>query len=160
MKVTTGPFNVNAFRKTLPLTNQLLTAFFLPQAGSLKMNNCKPRFSQRLWISTTNKWGSNAEQAIRNQYPPVTRINLFDLIESPVDWDKLEQGVHGEAARTPKKTLRPHQKEAIRKHISIFNRLTGANSLWLVGQEKPLPHFVLLNMKQKAKDLFSFWFHL
>jgi predicted helicase len=71
------------------------------------------RFAQRLWISTTNKWGSNAEQAIRNQNPPVTRINLFDLIESPVDWNKLEDGVHGEAARTPKKTLRPHQKEAL-----------------------------------------------
>jgi predicted helicase len=37
-------------------------------------------FSQRLWVSTTNKWGSNAEEAIRNQNPPVTRINLFDLV--------------------------------------------------------------------------------
>ncbi|MFT6215249.1 MAG: putative helicase [Roseivirga sp.] len=78
------------------------------------------RFAQRLWISTTNKWGSNAEQAIRNQNPPVTRINLFDLVESPVDWDKLENGIHGEAARTPKKTLRPHQKEALDKTHEHF----------------------------------------
>jgi len=73
------------------------------------------RFAHRLWISTTNKWGSNATEAIHNQHPPVTRINLFDLIEAPVDWKKIEAGVHGEAARTPKKTLRPHQKEALEK---------------------------------------------
>ena len=31
------------------------------------------RFSNRIWISTTNKWGPNAEEAIRNQDPPVSR---------------------------------------------------------------------------------------
>src|SRR5674476_683298 len=41
-------------------------------------------FSHRLWISTTNKWGSNATEAIKNQNPPVSRINLFDLQEAPV----------------------------------------------------------------------------
>ncbi|MEI6704017.1 MAG: hypothetical protein WCL71_10870, partial [Deltaproteobacteria bacterium] len=29
-------------------------------------------FAHRLWISTTNKWGSNATEAIQNQHPPVT----------------------------------------------------------------------------------------
>ena len=45
------------------------------------------RFAQRLWISTTNNWGPNATEAIRNQHPPVTRINLSDLLEAPVDWE-------------------------------------------------------------------------
>src|SRR6185437_1875719 len=36
-------------------------------------------FTHRLWISTTNKWGNNAEEAIKNQNPPVTRINLYEL---------------------------------------------------------------------------------
>ena len=53
-------------------------------------------FTNRLWISTTNKWGPNATEAIKNQNPPVTRLNFFDLQESPVDWDKLEQGISGE----------------------------------------------------------------
>ena len=46
------------------------------------------RFSNRVWISTTGHWGSNAEEAIRNQEPPVTRIGLADLNSSPVDWQK------------------------------------------------------------------------
>lgn len=73
------------------------------------------RFAHRLWISTTNKWGPNATEAIRNQHPPVTRLNLFDLTEAPVDWGKLEQGIHGEEARTPQKTLKKHQTEALQK---------------------------------------------
>ncbi len=45
-------------------------------------------FSQRLWISTTNKWGPNANEAIKSQNPPVARTNLYDLEHSPVDWAK------------------------------------------------------------------------
>src|SRR5579862_5267660 len=48
-------------------------------------------FSQRLWIDTTGKkWGSNAEEGINNQHPPVTRLRLYQLQQAPVDWEKLE----------------------------------------------------------------------
>lgn len=60
-------------------------------------------FDHRLWISTTNKWGANASEAIRNQNPPVSRINLYDLQESPVDWGKLDIGITGELSRKCKK---------------------------------------------------------
>ena len=78
------------------------------------------RFAHRLWISTTNKWGPNATEAVRNQNPPVTRINLYNLAEAPVDWEKLEQGIHGEASRTPKKTLHPHQKALLQLHLTYL----------------------------------------
>jgi len=84
-------------------------------------------FSHCLWISTTNKWTSNAEEAIRNQNPPVNRLNLHDLQNAPVDWEKLENGVHGELARNAKKELRPHQKEAMDKvheHFKTADRKT------------------------------------
>lgn len=94
------------------------------------------RFAHRLWISTTNKWGSNATEAIHNQNPPVTRINLFDLIEAPVDWKKIEQGVHGEAARTPKKTLRPHQKEALEKAHEHYKKSDRGKLIMACGTGK------------------------
>lgn len=94
------------------------------------------RFAHRLWISTTNKWGSNAQEAIRNQSPPVSRINLFDLIEAPVDWKKIEEGVHGEAARTPKKTLRPHQKEALEKTHEHFKTADRGKLIMACGTGK------------------------
>jgi predicted helicase len=82
-------------------------------------------FAHRIWISTTNKWGYNALEAIKNQTPPVTRINLFDLITAPVDWVKLEANISGEEARTSKKVLRTHQSLALNKaheHFKIQDR--------------------------------------
>lgn len=65
-------------------------------------------FVQRLWISTTNKWNSTAEQTIRNQNPPVTRLNLIDLENDDVDWNSLEQGIFGMASRSKPFTIREH----------------------------------------------------
>lgn len=70
-------------------------------------------FALRLWISTTNKWGGEAENAIRHQEPPVRRISLADLENAPVDWAALEQGVSGAQARRERKQPRPHQQAAI-----------------------------------------------
>jgi len=77
-------------------------------------------FAVRLWISTTNKWGPNATNALKNQNPPVTRINLYDLQEAPVDWVKLESGIHGEKSRKTDRHIRPHQKEALEKAHEYF----------------------------------------
>lgn len=77
-------------------------------------------FAHRLWISTTNKWGINAQEVFKNQSPPVSRINLYDLVEAPLDWEKLDNGITGEVARTQKKQLRPHQTEALTKTNEHF----------------------------------------
>ncbi len=70
-------------------------------------------FSRRLWISTTNKWGSEAENAIKHQNPPVMRLGLTELEEAPVNWEELDRGISGTLARTAKKKLRDHQQKAV-----------------------------------------------
>ncbi|WP_347022480.1 DEAD/DEAH box helicase [Bacteroides ovatus] len=78
------------------------------------------RFSNRVWISTTAHWGSNAEEAIRNQEPPVTRIGMADLEASPVDWQKLMDGLTGSAALVEGKKPREHQLTAISKAYAHY----------------------------------------
>ncbi len=77
-------------------------------------------FVQRLWISTTNKWNSTSEQTIRNQNPPVTRLNLIDLENDDVDWNSLEQGIFGMASRSKPFTIREHQQQAIDQTHAYF----------------------------------------
>lgn len=77
-------------------------------------------FAQRLWISTTNKWNSTAEQTIRNQNPPVTRLNLIDLENDDVNWSSLEQGLFGVASRPKPFAIREHQQEAIDQAHAYF----------------------------------------
>ena len=78
------------------------------------------RFAKRIWISTTNHWGSNAEEAIHRQEPPVTRIGLADLNSSPVDWQKLMDGLTGNSALVEGKKPRKHQLTAISKAYAHY----------------------------------------
>jgi len=71
------------------------------------------RFAARVWVSTTSHWGANAEEALRNQDPPVNRINPVDLATSPVDWDKLLKGIEGRKSLRSGKQPLEHQLNAI-----------------------------------------------
>jgi predicted helicase len=95
------------------------------------------RFAHRLWIDTTGrKFGSNAEEAIRNQHPPVSRLNLYELLEAPVDWDKLEQGIHGEKARTAKKSLLPHQQLVLERAHEYYKKAERGKLIMACGTGK------------------------
>ncbi|MEI7980911.1 MAG: DEAD/DEAH box helicase family protein, partial [Bacteroidota bacterium] len=106
-------------------------------------------FSHRLWISTTNKWGSKASEAIRNQNPPVSRINLYDLQEAPVDWEKLEQGITGDPSRTAKKELRPHQQKALELTNKYYQEFDRGKLIMACGTGKT---FVSLRIAEKETD--------
>ena len=84
-----------------------------PLLRSEGISSLDKRFDKRLWISTTNKWGLNAEEAIQNQDPQVIRVGLHELEISPVDWARLLEGQEGKKALGAGKQLRPHQLEAI-----------------------------------------------
>lgn len=68
-------------------------------------------FTHRIIISTTNNWSEHAEDALRNQQPPVSKIDFYDLENSQIDW------AHYQAGKAPVlkalKTLRAHQKNAL-----------------------------------------------
>ena len=78
------------------------------------------RFAKRIWISTTNHWGSNAEEAIRHQDPPFSRVGLIDLNSSCVDWQKLMDGLTGTSALVEGKKPRKHQLDAISKAYTHY----------------------------------------
>ncbi|EMQ95550.1 Helicase domain protein [Xanthomarina gelatinilytica] len=93
-------------------------------------------FSKRIWVSTTNNWSSNAEETIKNQNPPVTRINLTDLQQAPVEWERLQKGITGDLARTDKKTLFKHQEEALNKTHEHFKENDRGKLIMACGTGK------------------------
>lgn len=113
-------------------------------------------FTQRLWISTTNHWGPNASEAIKNQHPPVTRINLYDLQQAPVNWKKLEQGVHGELSRTPKKELRQHQDKAVELTHKHFKKSDRGKLIMACGTGKTFTSLRIAEKETKGKGLVLF----
>lgn len=78
------------------------------------------RFSSRLIVSTTDKWSKHAEEACIDQSPPVTRLRIRDLANSPVDWSHFDINRPAALSLRPKKQLMPHQKRALEEVATGF----------------------------------------
>lgn len=46
----------------------------------------KRPFTHRIIVTTTNEWSVHAEESLRDQHIPVTKIDLIALSESCIDW--------------------------------------------------------------------------
>lgn len=83
----------------------------------------KKPFTNRILISTTDRWGRNAEDALEDQTIPVERIGLAEIAESPIDWDvtwpqgELQVGLSEATRHEP----RLHQAEAIEAVFDGFS---------------------------------------
>lgn len=74
----------------------------------------KDRFTSCMIVSTTDKWGKNAEDALSDQSKPVTRLRVQDLDASPIDWSKFSLKRPQDLGLRACKTIREHQKEALK----------------------------------------------
>lgn len=75
----------------------------------------KNYFSQRIIVSTTTQWTENAADSLENQNPPVSKIDLYALENSVIDWSQYHEKL--KPTLKPLKQLRPHQKGALKDVI-------------------------------------------
>lgn len=113
-------------------------------------------FSQCLWISTTNKWTSTALDSLKNQRPPVSRLGLYDLVNAPVDWEKLENNITGEKARTKKYPLKDHQKKALETTNIHFQNHDRGKLIMACGTGKTFTSLRIAENETKSKGLVLF----
>jgi predicted helicase len=71
----------------------------------------KKPFSHRMIVTTTNNWSEHANDALQDQNPPVSKIDLLALEESQIDWAKYQP--KQAAILKSKKQLRDHQQTAL-----------------------------------------------
>ncbi|MFA7123256.1 MAG: DEAD/DEAH box helicase family protein, partial [Candidatus Delongbacteria bacterium] len=113
-------------------------------------------FAHRLWISTTNNWGPNAEESIKNQHPPVTRLNKYDLESAAVNWEMLDKGLTGDTARTQKKKLRPHQITALEQTHEHFKTYDRGKLIMACGTGKTYTSLKIAEHETNGKGLILF----
>jgi predicted helicase len=85
----------------------------------------KSLFTSCMIVSTTDKWGKNAEHALANQSKPVTRLRVQDLDASPIDWSKFDIKRPQYLALRKRHTPKDHQKEALNdvcKGLAVADR--------------------------------------
>lgn len=71
----------------------------------------KKPFSRRIIVATTDHWSDHAEDALLDQQPPVSKIDLTALEESQIDWGQYQP--KAAPVIKAKKQLRPHQTNAL-----------------------------------------------
>jgi predicted helicase len=156
----TGEFwaiQCKCFSNTAVIDKPSVDSFLSTSSRRFKGHNLESvGFQHRLWVSTTNKWGPNAEEAIRNQHPPVTRINLYDLEQAPVKWELLDQGTFGEHSRSIKKTTRPHQNVAIQNTSKYFKEYSRGKLIMACGTGKTFTSLRIAENETNGSGLILF----
>ena len=94
----------------------------------------KKQFSQRIIVATTNNWSEHAEDALQNQQPPVTKIDLNDLENSQIDWSKYQP--NQQPILKKKKELRDHQKAALKSVEEGFTKAARGKLIMACGTGK------------------------
>lgn len=94
----------------------------------------KAHFSHRLIVATTNNWSKNAEDALENQQPPVSKIDLQALEDSQIDWASYQpnQPVLFKA----RKQLRDHQKNALNATLAGLKEAERGKLIMACGTGK------------------------
>jgi len=81
-------------------------------ATFLAMSNRTP-FATRLIVSTAAHWSTAAERILADQRAPVKRLGLLEIAQSSLDWDAFDPERLDTLRRLERKSLLPHQREAV-----------------------------------------------
>lgn len=94
----------------------------------------KKPFTHRLIVCTTNHWSPNAEDALIDQQPPVSKIDLSDLENSQIDWAYYQP--KQAPILKPKKALRQHQQSALTATLAGFQQESRGKLIMACGTGK------------------------
>lgn len=95
------------------LSKEDIDSFFTASGQGFKTKKGDKRFSRRIIVATTDYWSTHAIKALENQNPPVTKIGVQDLLECTVEWEQFDLKKIDKMKSKPKKSLRPHQIDAL-----------------------------------------------
>lgn len=132
---------------------------FITTAGrSFNADGKKMNFSQGVWFSTSDRWGKNAEEAIRNQNPPVDIVLINTLAyDSTVDWDKLNQDKFGKNASCRKvHKIEPYQQDALTKGHEYYKTHNRGKLIMACGTGKTFTSLRFVEQETKKKGLILF----
>jgi predicted helicase len=110
-------------------------------------------FNNLIWVATTSHWGANAEETLKNQTVPVTRINQYELEASPVDWELLLKGNTGKVALQEGKQPMAHQLKAMQKAHEYYSNHERGKMIMACGTGKTYTSLKIIEQETVGKGL-------
>lgn len=103
-------------------------------------------FTSRMLVTTTSRWGRNAEDLIAST-PNTYRVGISDLVASPIDWSRFDARRTTTLGLQTKKELRPHQEAAIRDVLKGYKASDRGKLIMACGTGKT---FTALRLAEKV----------
>lgn len=112
----------------------------------------KKYYSKGIIITTTDKWGRNAEDALLERDKVISRISLTQLKDSQVDWTAFKFSSPEQTKVKKKKSPRTHQVPAIKAVLDGFKTVDRGKLIMAPGTGKTYTSMAIAEEMAKAKD--------
>ena len=109
----------------------------------------KDYYDSGIIVSSTDKWGKNAENALDSR-SDVVRIGLSDLKNSRIEWAKFSFDKPEEVVIKAKKKTRSYQEQAIQEAVTHFERCDRGQLIMAPGTGKT---FTSLKLTERMAEL-------
>ncbi len=115
-----------------------IDSFLATSSRSFQTEEGDTKFSQRLLATNNRSLSLQAENAIRNQNPSVVWIGGDVLAQAAVHWEKLYDGIYGQAAHKEPRSLKSHQQDALKKALEHFTNNDRGRLIMACGTGKTM----------------------
>ena len=115
-----------------------------------------PRFTKRIFVSTTDRWTKNAEEAL-NQQIPVARLGPRDFENSSIDWTQFDISSPTKMVQRDRKSPREHQREAIAAVLDGFKQYDRGKLIMACGTGKTFAALRIAEQQTKPGDIIVFF---
>lgn len=112
----------------------------------------KKYYSKGIVITTTDKWGRNAEDALLERDKVISRISLTQLKDSQVDWTAFKFSSPEQTKVKRKKSPRTHQIPAIKAVLDGFKTVDRGKLIMAPGTGKTYTSMAIAEEMAKEKD--------
>ena len=114
-----------------------------------------PRFTKRIFVSTTDRWTTNAEESL-NQQVPVARLGARDFENSSIDWTQFDISRPGVMVQRERNSPREHQREAIAAVLDGFENHDRGKLTMACGTGKTFTALRIAEQQTKPGDIVLF----
>lgn len=109
----------------------------------------KDYYDSGIIVSSTDKWGKNAENALDSR-SDVVRIGLSDLKNSRIEWEKYSFDKPEEVVIKAKKKTRSYQEQAIQAAVTHFEKYDRGQLIMAPGTGKT---FTSLKLTERMAEI-------
>ena len=132
-----------------------IDSFISCSGKSFNIDEKKYYFSNRMIVTTASHWGANVISTLDKQQIPTSYIDFNDfLYDENIDWSSFtENNIDTLQYKTEKKSLRPHQQEAIENILKGFETADKGKLIMACGTGKTFTSLKLAETFGAGKNI-------